>query len=108
MKTKSTEHAPEFVADAVYRQYKVAPYFNGCYKLVIDHYGGMITSLLDELEIYPINKQEVSITDFEADIGDVVGGYDEKTGITMSAPILNIIYRIERGIQRSIEYVLGG
>ena len=108
VKTKSTEHAPEFVADAVYRQYKVAPYFNGCYKLVIDHYGGMITSLLDELEIYPINKQEVSITDFEADIGDVVGGYDEKTGITMSAPILNIIYRIERGIQRSIEYVLGG
>lgn len=108
VKSVSEEHAPAFVPDAVYRQYETAPTFNGCYRLVLDHYGGMITSLLEDLEVYPINKQEVSITDFEADIGDVVGGYDEKTGITMSAPILNIIYRIERGIQRSIEYVLGG
>lgn len=108
VKTVSEEHAPTFVANSVYRQYKTAPAFNGCYKLVLDHYGGMIASLLENLEVYPINKQEVSITDFEADIGDVVGGYDEKSGITMSAPIINIIYRIERGIQRSIEYVLGG
>lgn len=108
VKTKSSEYAPTFIANEVYRQYKVAPYFNGCYKLVLDHYGGMISSLLDNLEIFPVNKQEVSITDFDADIGDVVGGFDEKTGIEMTAPITNIIYRIERGIQRSIEYSLGG
>ena len=104
----TTESAPTFTANNVYQQYQTAPNFTGCYQMVLDHYGGMISSLLENLEIYPINKQEVSISDFEADIGDVVGGYDEKTGITLSAPIINIIYRIERGIQRSIEYVLGG
>lgn len=106
--TTSDEQAPTFVANRYYRQYQAAPYFTGCYQMVLDHYGGMISSLLENLEIYPINKQEVSIADFDADIGDVVGGYDTKTGITLSAPIINIIYRIERGIQRSIEYTLGG
>ena len=106
--TTSDEHAPTFVANQYYRQYEGAPYFKGCYRLVLDHYGGMISKLLEKLEVFPVNKQEVSITDFEADIGDVVGGYDAKTGITMSAPIINIIYKIERGIQRSIDYVLGG
>lgn len=106
--TTSDEHAPSFVANQFYKRYDVAPAFTGCYQLVLDHYGGMINKLLENLEIYPINKQEVSLADFEADIGDVVGGHDDKTNITMSAPIINIIYRIERGIQRSIEYVLGG
>ena len=76
--------------------------------MVLDHYGGMISKLLENLDVYPVNQQNVSITDFEADIGDIVGGYDEKTNITLSAPITNIIYKIERGIQRSIEYTIGG
>lgn len=108
IKTTSSQHAPSFVSGEVYQEYNVAPYFTTCYRKVYDHYGGMISKLLEDLEIFPVNRQEVSIVDFEADIGDVVGGYDAKTNITMSAPITNVIYRIERGVQRSIEYVLGG
>ena len=104
----TTEETPTFVADHFYQQYETAPKFTSAFRKVLDHYGGMISALFDDMEIYPVNEQKVSLADFDADIGDVVGGYDEKTGITMSAPILNIIYRIERGIQRSIEYVLGG
>ena len=106
--TESEEQAPTFVSNQVYQQYQAAPKFKGCYKMVLDHYGGMINSLLENLNLRPVNRQEVALTDFEANIGDVVGGYDSKTGIELSAPITNIIYRIEHGIQRSIEYVLGG
>jgi hypothetical protein len=106
--TQSAEQAPAFTANKVYQQYETAPHFSGCYRMVYDHYGGMIAKLLENLDVFPVNKQEVSLADFDADIGDVVGGYDEKTGITLTAPILNIIYRIERGIQRSIEYIFGG
>lgn len=108
IKSITTESVPEFLPGETYRQYKTAPRFIGCYKKVLDHYGGMINSLLQDLEIFPTNEQTVSLDDFEADIGDVVGGYDAKTGITLTAPIVNIIYRIERGIQRSIEYEIGG
>lgn len=104
----SPEQAPTFTTNKYYQRYETAPYFTECYKMVLDHYGDMIASLLDDLDVYPVNKQTVNITDFEADIGDVVGGYDETTGVSLSAPILNIIYRIERGIQRSIEYEIGG
>lgn len=104
----TTENAPTFASNTYYKQYSSAPNFNGCYRKVLDHYGGMIQKCIESLDLKPVNKQTVKLVDFEADIGDVVGGYDEKTKIELSAPITNIIYRIERGIQRSIEYEIGG
>lgn len=106
--TTNSESAPNFYSGTYYERYESPPAFYGCYQKVSDHYGGMISKLLEKLEVFPVNKQQMSIVDFEADIGDVVGGYDKKTNITLSAPIINIIYRIERGVQRSIEYVIGG
>ncbi len=109
VKTKSvtSESPPAFVTEKFYQKYDRPPTFLGCYKKVLDNFSAMIKSAIENAQILPSNKQEISIVDFEADIGDVVGGYEEKTGIELSAPVINIIYRIERGIQRSIEYVVG-
>lgn len=108
VETQTGGGVPTFAANQVYQQYESAPLFTRAWKKVYDHYGAMIDKAITDLQLSPMNSQEVSITDFDADIGDIVGGYSAKADISTSAQITNIIYRIERGIQRSIDYVLGG
>ena len=47
------------------------------------------------------------LDDFEADIGDVVGGVDDVTGIELCEKITNMIVNIQNDVV-NIEYSIGG
>lgn len=78
------------------------------YLKVSNHYAGLVEAGLQELENSKITqKQEVKLTEFEVNIGDVVGGEDRITGYTITEPVTNIIAKLNKqGI--SIEYSVGG
>jgi hypothetical protein len=54
------------------------------------------------------DEQTVTLDDFEVTIGDTVGGIDEKTGLTVTESVTNIILKYSNGIRSSIEYKIGG
>lgn len=106
--TNSTESAPDFSLNDYYEKREAAPPFTGgFFRLVLDHYWNLVSAAIQNISFTLNNKQRVELTDFDADIGDIVGGYEEKTGIRLSAPITNIVLKIQRGVQRSIDYTIG-
>ena len=78
------------------------------FRMVLDHYASMIEeglSLFDGQK--RVNKQTMFLDDFEVNIGDMIGGRDEFTGITMAGiAVSNINVTIDNGII-SLEYVVG-
>lgn len=81
---------------------------NNTYEIVKDHYQALVQTGLNELEdLRASQKQEVSLSEFDVDIGDIVGGVDDLTGYTMCEPVTNMIAKLNyNGI--SIEYIVGG
>lgn len=49
----------------------------------------------------------VSVEDYDVQIGDIVGGKERITGISVAQPVTNIIYRIDSEGKPSIEYRVG-
>lgn len=49
----------------------------------------------------------VSVVDYDVQIGDIVGGKERVTGISVSEKVTNIIFKIDSGGQPSIEYKVG-
>ena len=63
---------------------------------------------IDRLEsLSNTESQEVTLEDFEADIGDVVGGIDDVTGIELCEKITNMIVTIQNDVI-NIDYSIGG
>lgn len=78
------------------------------YKKVFDHYAAMIENALKELEEKsPSQKAEMTITDYECRIGDVVGCIDSRSGIEICEEITNIIFKVKDGLEE-YEYTVGG
>lgn len=104
--------APPFSTGTYYipTEITVYPSFlsNGTYEKVADHYEGMVEAGIKRLEeLRASEKQEVKLSELEADIGDVVGGEDNLLGVLICEKITNNIVKLDhRGI--SIEYVVGG
>lgn len=68
---------------------------------LIDDYSDYLTYCKDT------ESQEVTLEDFEADIGDVVGGIDDVTGIELCEKITNMIVTIQNDVI-NIDYSIGG
>lgn len=49
----------------------------------------------------------VSVEDYDVQIGDIVGGKERITGISVAEPVTNIIYKIDSEGNPSIEYKVG-
>lgn len=49
----------------------------------------------------------VSVEDYDVRIGDIVGGKERVTGISVAEKVTNIIFKIDSGGQPSIEYKVG-
>lgn len=49
----------------------------------------------------------VSVEDYDVQIGDIVGGKERITGISVAEKVTNIIYKIDSGGKPSIEYKVG-
>lgn len=49
----------------------------------------------------------VSVEDYDVQIGDIVGGKERITGISVAEKVTNIIFKIDSGGQPSIEYKVG-
>lgn len=78
------------------------------YVKVLDHYAAMIENALQELETKsPSRKAEMTITDYDCRIGDVVGCVDNRSGIEICEEITNIIFKIKNGLEE-YEYTVGG
>lgn len=78
------------------------------YKKVTDHYAAMIESAIQELEEQSESqKAEMTITDFDCRIGDVVGCVDSRSGIEICEEVTNIIFKVKDGLEE-YEYTIGG
>ena len=78
------------------------------YVKVLDHYAAMIENAIQELETKsPSRKAEMTITDYDCRIGDVVGCVDNRSGIEICEEITNIIFKIKDGLEE-YEYTVGG
>ncbi len=78
------------------------------YKKVLDHYAAMIENALQELEEKsPSQKAEMTITDYDCRVGDIVGCTDIRSGIEICEEVTNIIFKIKDGLEE-YEYTIGG
>lgn len=89
---------------------KIKPtYKSGVYFVVVqDHYRSLVAAGLKYF--YDLEKEEsqrITIDDFELEIGDTVGGYDEKTDTDVSQEVTNKIVKINNGVITT-EYEIGG
>lgn len=79
------------------------------YERVEDHFASLVSAGIKELmNSISADEQTVTLDDFEVTIGDTVGGIDEKTGLTVTESVTNIILKYSNGIRSSIEYKIGG
>ena len=105
--------APAYVANRYYRRVEIetitAPPFTGdIYRQWIDHYGGMVSSAIESIESMSNNDtQKIDLSDFDADIGDIIGGEDYLTETQISQEVTNIIVKCKNGIEK-FEYEVGG
>ena len=104
--------APEFktekyfdkVTSAVRPTYKSSVY----YELLEDHYLSLVSSGLNTLRsLSAEDSQTITVSEFNLNIGDTVGGYDEETGVTVSQPVTNKVVKIKRGVLTT-DYEIGG
>ena len=59
------------------------------------------------LELTDYKKLEMSVRDLELDIGDIVAGRDQVTGIYLAKPIINKVLKIKNG-KETIAYKVKG
>lgn len=68
----------------------------------------MIESAIQELEEQSESqKAEMTITDFDCRIGDVVGCVDSRSGIEICEEVTNIIFKVKDGLEE-YGYTIGG
>ena len=93
-----------------YRKMEVAPTFarGKYYEKTEDWYKVLVEGGLERIE--ELNKSEsqtVTLADINADIGDIVSGYDTITGIEVQEAVTNMIVKIKNEVL-SIDYEVGG
>lgn len=108
--TKST--VPTWEANKYYsgRKEMKAPAFDGCNSFVQtkDHYESLCKAGLEYFDgLTADSMKAITIDDLTASIGDIVGGTDEKTGMSVIAEVTNINLTLEKGIITS-DYEIGG
>ena len=78
------------------------------YRSVEDHYAGLVRSGSDTLLNQDVSDSyEVTVDDYEFNIGDIVGGEDEVTGLNLPQVISNKIIKITKGVVY-VDYEIGG
>ena len=108
--TSST--APAWEANRYYSGKKTtkAPGFDSAnaFELMKDHYEKMCEAGLEYFAgLKAENMRAITIDDFSAHIGDIVGGTDKITGMSVVAAVSNINISIEKGIITN-DYEIGG
>lgn len=93
---------PEFKPNYYYSKSTVtgAPPFENetYYRRVFDHYKNMVDECLKKIKDTRSNdSQSVTLNDYELDVGDIVGGKDNVTGLYVSKTITNIVVKIDKG-----------
>lgn len=102
--------SPTWTANKYYSCVDAAPVWNkgDYYRKVNDNYASLVEGGIDRLkELSNSESQQVELNDFDADIGDVVGGIDDVTGIEVCERITNMIITIQNDIA-TIQYSIGG
>mgnify|MGYP000856612493 FL=1 len=104
--------APTWEANRYYsgkKETKAPPFdFLNSYEKVYDHYESMCNTGVEFFEGLTADTiRAVTIDDFNANIGDIVGGTDEMTGLSVVADVTNINITIEKGIVTT-DYEIGG
>ena len=87
-----------------------APAFDSInsFEKTYDHYENMVKAGLDFFSGLKADSiRAVTIDDFNANIGDTVGGTDSITGLSVVAEVTNINITIEKGILTT-DYEIGG
>ena len=107
-----TATAPEFKTDTFYSYEKreVAPPFSVglYYEKKEDWYKVLAESGVTKLaELNAADQQTVTLAELEAEIGDVVSGYDLITQSDITEPVTNIIVKIKNNVL-SLDYTVGG
>jgi len=110
---KTSVIPPTFVANAYYAKSteSCAPGWrqNTYYRQVIDNFADLIENAIKRLEeLQKGQRQEIDLEDVGAQIGDIVGGKDEVTGLTLSEQVTNIIVKIEDNEDVTLTYEVGG
>ena len=78
------------------------------YRMVQDHYANLVRNGVDMLtQQATSDSYEVTVDDYDFNIGDVVGGEDEVTGLNIPQKITNKIIKITRGVVY-VDYEIGG
>ena len=103
--------APAFAVNTYYSRTDVeaAPiwYRNSFYKCVLDHYAELVSSGINYLkENCNSRTAQMSITELDCTIGDIVGGKDYISGIELYEEITNIIAKVTDG-EVDLEYKIG-
>lgn len=78
---------------------------NVYYEKVLDHYGTMVEGAIEKFqEYYSSDELEISLDASKMyDVGDIIGAYENITGILVAQPIVKKIVTIERN-KESIRY----
>lgn len=110
VRTKTT--TPTWIANEYYSGKKEmkAPAFDSInsFEKTYDHYENMVKAGLDFFSGLKADSiRAVTIDDFNANIGDTVGGTDSITGLSVVAEVTNINITIEKGILTT-DYEIGG
>lgn len=111
---KTGEKKPEFETGKYYEQvsYNTPPAWESgkYYKLLRDYYKDLCDGAISELkQARATDSQSLTLDDFDLDVGDLVGCYDDRTGWSMSGvPVTNSVVKIESGLKTSCEYEVGG
>lgn len=94
-------------------KYKSPPFAAGkYYEEVLDHYADMVQKAVEDLEKVQKNRDEMEV-DLSAneeiiyDIGDIIGGYEDTTGIETTQPITKKIVKINGTKRPTITYEVG-
>ena len=76
---------------------------------VYDHYSKLVEEGLRFFKDNMISDtQRVTLTDFEVNVGDTIGGVDEITGIELTDIVTNVIVKYKNGILQNTQYIIGG
>lgn len=78
------------------------------YRMVEDHYANLVRNGVDMLLDQGVgDSYDVTVDDYDFNIGDIVGGEDEVTGLNLPQKVTNKIIKITRGVVY-VDYEIGG
>jgi len=111
-KADTSQTAPVWQANTYYTKsesYQPTKFIPGeFFEEVIDNYAEIVSKGIEKLtEAAASNVQTLTLSDFDCNIGDIVGGKDYITGLSLSEPVANIIVKIIDGVV-DLEYEIGG